>query len=326
MRNKIIDVLKFLKIILITLILLTITIPWLISTSKAQKYDYNFKPYVNSKFIVIDNVTLHYRFFPSKDSIIKGWILFVHGMGGSTYSWEKNCSFFSDKSYNVIAVDIPPFGYSDKNPELNNSIDVISRLLWKLIKNLDDKSKWILVGHSMGGGIVQCMAIMKPKKTQKVIFVAPALFKQIKPQKKFNNLLLKIPLIQRIMVISAENFLITEKRIKKLLYSSFADTVPDITLLKEYHKALSQKGFALAFIKTFAASTPLENIDGLKFNTPSILFYGDKDTWVPFENIKPIVNELKSIKTIKINQAGHSLMETHYTEFNKVMLDFIENK
>ena len=123
------------------------------------------KPFFNSKFIEIDKMMLHYRIWPASGSAdTLPWVFMVHGMGGSTWSWEKNAPFLSAEGYNVVAVDVPPFGYSSKNPDFNQSADSRARLFWDFLERIHPGSVWNLVGHSMGGGIVQAMAIINPDK------------------------------------------------------------------------------------------------------------------------------------------------------------------
>ncbi|MFQ3676303.1 MAG: alpha/beta hydrolase [Endomicrobiia bacterium] len=315
---------KFLKIfssIFLTILLLTITIPWIIPISKAQKHSNDFNPFNNSEFVEIDGVKLHYRVWLNGDKN-KDWILFIHGMGSSTYSWENNTDFFYQNGFNIVAVDVPPFGYSDKNPELNNSIDELSKLLWNFTRIFDNSGKWILIGHSMGGAIVQCMSVMKPYKVSKAVFVSPGMFKELTPQKNFSSFIIGIPLIQRIIIIIGDYFIITEKNVSKMLLSAYGKEVPEETV-REYLKTFNQKGFAQAFVKTFGNAKIKQNVNGLNFKTKSLLFAGGKDTWVPYEKYKNIYELFPQIKTVLIEDAGHCIMETHPEEFNKITLDFL---
>jgi pimeloyl-ACP methyl ester carboxylesterase len=319
MKEK--NFLKTFLFILLIVLLLSITIPWLIPISQAQKHKIDFKPFYNSEFVEIDGVKLHYRTWLTEDKN-KGWILFIHGMGSSTYSWENNTVFFYQNDYNVIAVDVPPFGYSDKNPELNNSIDELSKLLWNFTKIFDNSGKWVLIGHSMGGAIVQCMSVIKPYKVSKTVFVSPAMFKDLSPQKDFSSFIIKIPLIQRIIIIIGDYFIITEKNVSKMLLSAYGKEVPQETV-REYLKTFNQKGFTTAFVKTFGNSKIIQNVNGLNFKTKSLLFAGVKDTWVPYEKYKNIYELFPQMKTVLIEDAGHCIMETHPNEFNKITLDFL---
>ena len=97
---------------------------------------------------------------------------------GSTFSWRENFDTLVKYRYKIIAVDLPGFGYSDRNRKVNQSQSNRSRLLWDLLAELDqgDTLKWNLVGHSMGGGTVEAMALMQPERTKTLTIVDGMVF------------------------------------------------------------------------------------------------------------------------------------------------------
>jgi len=82
-------------------------------------------------------------------------LVLVHGFLGSSKMWEPQIDFFKDY-FRVITPDLPGFGKSNK-AKSHNSIQSIANLL---INCLEEKKihKFHLLGHSMGGMIVQEMA------------------------------------------------------------------------------------------------------------------------------------------------------------------------
>jgi len=281
--------------------------------------------FANSYYMQVDGLDIHYRIW--KNTLLENknkWVVLLHGMGGSTYSWERNAQVICDSGFNVVAIDIPPFGYSDKDPDYNYSTENRAILIWTLLDRINRNARWNLVGHSMGGGIVQCMVIQKPERVNKVIFVAPALFMELKPKRHFGQYLSAFPPLERIMCIAGEHFYLKPKKIQKILESSFASEV-DAVVVDEYYKALNNDGFCLAFLRSFSKAKNESTVNGLDFNIESIAFFGTEDTWVPYESIKPICDKLSSIDTIIVSGAGHSLMETHYQQFNMQSIQFLKN-
>ena len=82
-------------------------------------------------------------------------LVLVHGFLGSSKMWEPQIDFFKD-CVRVITLDLPGYGKSNK-AKSHNSIQSISNLLLDCLeeKKID---KFYLLGHSMGGMIVQEMA------------------------------------------------------------------------------------------------------------------------------------------------------------------------
>ena len=82
-------------------------------------------------------------------------LVLVHGFLGSSKMWEPQINFFKDY-FRVITPDLPGFGRSNK-AKSHNSLQSIANLLLDCLeeKKID---KFHLLGHSMGGMIVQEMA------------------------------------------------------------------------------------------------------------------------------------------------------------------------
>ena len=93
-------------------------------------------------------------------------LVLVHGFLGSSKMWKPQIDFFSHH-FRVITPDLPGFGRSSK-AKSHNSIQSIANLL---LDRLEEKKidKFHLLGHSMGGMIVQEMAKKSGGKISKLV-------------------------------------------------------------------------------------------------------------------------------------------------------------
>ena len=93
-------------------------------------------------------------------------LVLVHGFLGSSKMWEPQIDFFKDY-FRVITPDLPGYGKSNK-AKSHNSIQSIANLLLDCLreKKID---KFHLLGHSMGGMIVQEMAKKGGDKISKLV-------------------------------------------------------------------------------------------------------------------------------------------------------------
>ena len=93
-------------------------------------------------------------------------LVLVHGFLGSSVMWKPQIDFFKD-NFRVITPDLPGYGKSNK-AKSHNSIQSISNLLLDCLreKKID---KFHLLGHSMGGMIVQDMAKKSGEKISKLV-------------------------------------------------------------------------------------------------------------------------------------------------------------
>lgn len=95
-------------------------------------------------------------------------ILFIHGAGGDAWQWQRNfIPYFAKRGINSIAISLPNHGNSkeDRAYSLDNYIKLIDE--WKNRAGKD----CILVGHSMGGFLLQKYAA-DYKISNKIILLA----------------------------------------------------------------------------------------------------------------------------------------------------------
>jgi 3-oxoadipate enol-lactonase len=78
-------------------------------------------------------------------------LLFLHGIGGAARAWRGQLDFFKDR-YRAIAWDMP--GYGGSAPLTDVSIAALAGALQDFLRAVG-ATKPIIVGHSIGGMIVQ---------------------------------------------------------------------------------------------------------------------------------------------------------------------------
>jgi pimeloyl-ACP methyl ester carboxylesterase len=93
-------------------------------------------------------------------------LVLVHGFLGSSEMWEPQINFFKN-NFRVITPDIPGFGKNNKLKPFNN-IQSIANWLLEIIES-KKINKFHLLGHSMGGMIIQEMAKKSGDKISKLI-------------------------------------------------------------------------------------------------------------------------------------------------------------
>jgi pimeloyl-ACP methyl ester carboxylesterase len=107
---------------------------------------------------------------PSKKNLVM-----LHGWGSGLALWASNIDDLA-KHYNVYCIDLLGFGRSDrpkfsgKSPEDAKSFWVDSIEAWRKEMGL---SKFLLLGHSLGGFLVTAYAIEHPDYVDKLILAAP---------------------------------------------------------------------------------------------------------------------------------------------------------
>jgi 3-oxoadipate enol-lactonase len=92
-------------------------------------------------------------------------LVFLHGIGGAARAWRRQLAAFGDR-YRAIAWDMPGYGNSQPLPAL--SIATLADALQDFLQQVG-AIKPVLVGHSIGGMIVQQVLTRDPIIAESVV-------------------------------------------------------------------------------------------------------------------------------------------------------------
>ncbi len=102
----------------------------------------------------------------------KKTFILIHGSWHSAWNWYKVTPLLEKQGHSVFSIDLPGMG-RDKTPIENVRFDSTLQILCKLIDGIPGKV--ILVAHSKNGIINSQLAELRPKKIEKLIYLAAVL-------------------------------------------------------------------------------------------------------------------------------------------------------
>ncbi|WP_419210892.1 alpha/beta fold hydrolase [Maribacter sp. X9] len=114
---------------------------------------------------------------------MKTFIL-IHGSWHSAWNWHKVVPILENQGHRVYAIDLPGMG-RDKTPIENVTLKSTVDELCRLIDSIEEKV--ILVGHSKNGIMVSQVAEYRPKKIEKLIYLAAYLVPNGKTQAEYSS-------------------------------------------------------------------------------------------------------------------------------------------
>jgi len=236
-------------------------------------------------------------------------LVLVHGFLGSSKMWEPQINFFK-KSFRVITPDLPGFG-KNKNIKSYNSIKLMANLLTDTLKE-KKIGKYNLLGHSMGGMIVQEMVKLNSQKISKLICYStgpkgemPGRFETIEQSRKNlkkNGLSITA---QRI----AKTWFVKEEKAK---YFYLCLEAGRTTNLDAAHNALiAMKNW-----------NGLENLKSIKKKT--LIIWGDKDKSYNFNQTQTLNDNIDNSILKIFKGCSHNIHLEKPDEFNYLIKDFIK--
>ncbi len=275
--------------------------------------------YGDSRFVGVEGIEVHYRLF-NDDAEEKGSLLLVHGLGGSTFSWRYTAPALVREDYRIVAVDLPGFGLSERRSGLDHGAYARADLLWAFLDEYHPGRQWILVGHSMGGGVVTAMALQKPERVDGAVLVAGALA-EFEPS--IWSRFLRYPPVIRWFKIVGGRRLQDQNTVEQLLTSAYGRP-PDSEEIAGYYDPFTVKGTDAVLADLLVSSqTPLLHRAG-ELRVPVLCIWGENDAWVPLERGIALNDLIPDSKLVVLPGEGHCPMETAPLDFNEALLEFLK--
>lgn len=278
------------------------------------------QPYDDSRITTIDGVRWHLRAGGPEGRPL---VVLIHGFSGSTASWERTRPVLHGRGWRTLAIDLPAFGYSGRDPL---PVDETAAL-WQLIEAERQGQPVALVGHSMGAGVVTRLALARPESTQGLVLVdgGPALGTRRSGRGGLAPLLFAYPPVLRWVDWYASHFLYTPEKFSELLGSAYGRT-PTAAEIEAYLAPMRVEGTSGAILKRMNRSgSPLPEDAASRLSLPITLIWGREDRWVPLSVGERAQQRLPQAELKIIEAAGHNPMETHPEAFTLLLLQALEN-
>jgi pimeloyl-ACP methyl ester carboxylesterase len=85
-------------------------------------------------------------------------VVCIHGIASARRSWDELLPYFDENKYTFYIIDLKGFGNSSMPKDKNYSLDAQAAIVANFINSTID-SDYLLMGHSMGGGVCLSMLV-----------------------------------------------------------------------------------------------------------------------------------------------------------------------
>ena len=235
-------------------------------------------------------------------------LVLVHGYLGSSEMWCHQKSYFSNFC-RVIAPALPGFGESSGA----QSLDSINKMAKFIIEMIDEKNidKFNLLGHSMGGMIVQEIVKIANQRVNKLICFATGSIGEIPG--RFETI------DETRNKLKKEGIEISFERVPKKWFVK-GDKDKNYYLCQKAVKnvTLETADNALKAMKNWSGINNLKNID-----SETLIVWGDKDTSYNFFQVDTLNKNIKKSKLVIFKDCAHNAHLEKTDEFNNLIKNFI---
>jgi len=244
----------------------------------------------------------------STASTTKPTLVFVHGYLGGSLQWSAQVAVFSEY-FNVITPDLPGYG---RNNQLE-SPDTIGGYADYVLDELNRQGieSFHLLGHSMGGMIVQEMMARAPERVNKLVLygtgpigVMPGRFESIDESK------------QRLIDEGVES---SARRISAKWFVDGADSgvypgCADIAVLASTQAAIA----GLSAMQAWSGIQALPKIAAL-----TLVLWGDRDQSYLWAQPEALWKKIPDASLSVVPGCSHAVHLEKPELFNAILLDFL---
>jgi 3-oxoadipate enol-lactonase len=238
-------------------------------------------------------------------------LVFLHGIGGAARAWRGQLDYFAD-SYRSLAWDMPGYGSS----AALSSVSIAS--LADALKDFLDATgavRPVIVGHSIGGMIVQQLLAQDPEIAGAVVLAqtSPAFGKPDGDwQKQFISARLG-PLDRGETMVSLAPSLVKE----------LVGDDPDASGMVVARDCMASVP-AATYRATMLALMGFDLRDALKeISVPALVLSGSKDNNAPAPMMAKMASYIPSATYVELEGVGHLANLERPEEFNAVLWDFL---
>ncbi len=266
----------------------------------------------HSRFLDIDHALVHYR-----DEGQGPPILLLHGTFASLHTFDGWVDELKS-SYRLIRLDLPGFGLSEVTEDhvysMERYLEVIKTLLDEL--GID---RVTIAGSSLGGWLAWEFALDFPELVERLILIDAAGV-EIHRHIPLPVRLARLPFAKKFAPL-----FINRATIKHFIQEVYADASKiSSELIDRYYELFAREGNPEAFLSIVNTKFVDRAHELPKIQVPTMIIWGEKDSWLPISNAYHFLNVLPQAKLIIYEDLGHIPMEEAPQETAEDVREFMQ--
>ncbi len=227
-------------------------------------------------------------------------LVMIHGAGGRSLIWKNQVRPLNN-SINTLAMDLP--GHGDTAGQGKSSVDEYAGWLGEILATLFHEPVF-LMGHSLGGAIVQETALSHPNLLKGLILVGTG------------------PVL-RVAPMFLEGFLNKfEETVDTVMGYAYASGT-DLSLVREGADLVKEAGADVVYNDFLACDRFDRRKDLERINLPCLIVCGKEDKLTPPALSETLNKTIKESALTILPSAGHHVMVESHEAFNECVKDFV---
>ncbi len=268
-----------------------------------------------AKYVDIgDGLKVHYHEAGDPNAPV---VLFLHGSGPGASGWsnfKQNYPYFADRGYRALIPDTLGFGYSSK-PDVDYGMDFVVGAHKRFLDALG-VDKCAVVGNSHGGASAIQLALNHPDVVTKLVLMAPGGLEVTETYMKMKG-------IRTMMKVFMAPGGLTAEGMRKVFGLQLFDPeqVTDEVIQERLQVAELQPKRVLATLRVPHLAPRLPELQ-----CPVFALWGVQDQFCPVSGATTIAESVPGARVMLLSNCGHWVMVEHTNLFNRLCVDFLDEK
>lgn len=257
-------------------------------------------------------------------------VVLIHGTGAWSEIWRGTMRSLGAAGYHAIALDMPPFGFSERPLRATYDDEAQARRILGALETMGVRNA-TLVGHSFGGRPTMQATFLAPDRVRRLVLVDAALGLQAAGPSTSPTALRAVlgvaPLRDAIVASTLTNPMLTARLLSSLVSERAAITPERVTML--------QRPFVLAgttsrfgewlvpFATTSESSLATERARYRSLRIPALVLWGSRDAITPVAQGRDIAALIPGARWSELSRAGHIPAIEDPTGFDAALLRFL---
>ena len=245
-------------------------------------------------------------------------VVLVHGFASSLYTWKDVLPALVPV-HDVVALDLPGFGGSDRPPDL--SFPELPEAVLVVMDELGI-ARAALVGNSMGGAVAAVMAAERPERVTALVLIDAAGF-NLGPGEAPAMVRLAMSPVGSLITRLPFKRLAVERSLREVFHDDAHVTDERVA---EYVHGLQVPG-AFASIRSLRLSLAERDTivqEGLpRIQAPTLVVWGREDGWIPVAHADLFVNAIPGARKVVLEECGHMPQVERPADLARRLLGFV---
>ncbi|SDM13156.1 alpha/beta fold hydrolase [Sediminibacillus halophilus] len=254
------------------------------------------------KIIRYQNVDIHYRVYHSTGKTDNPCLFLLHGFLSSQFCFRKMIPQLR-RHFQIITLDLPPFGKSEKAKAFCYSYQNMADLAMYVLDALNIEKVWI-GAHSMGGQVALRCAMHYPERIERLILMAPSCY--MKKASRMLNTFSAFPPSPKLLKVALRRAGV-DGILKKCMHDEQLITKRMIAVYTKPFLENDIYSCLTKLVRDREGDLPSSSLHTIA--QPCLIFWGKQDLILPVSTSYRLLRDLPNAELCTISSVGHFLPE-----------------